>query len=266
MESIYKYLGEIRSTMSNFENFVFYFDSPDITIWKSGHDPSSQVYNFASKHLNDCEDHQSALNRLISLKTLFDGAMLIFFDENYLCHEVRITNYNGNSIYIDQSNVDITVDPFSENYIQEYVPEDIYCDLGDARVPRTIFLSRYDKVTKDILKYIGYQKISYITLYAINDWLLKNGWDKSRILKETGWSNSTLKRFTYTANTPECLGPYCRHGGTYKAETPPVPLSLHEATQPMLLALRAFLNERFLTKNIGGIVKGYIHPPIDTTK
>lgn len=266
MKSIYKYLGEIRSTETDFDSFVFLFNSPDISIWKSDHDPSSQVYNFASRHLNDCKDHKSALNRLISLKTIFDGAMLIFFNENYLCHEVRITSFDGISMHLDQSDVDITVSPFSETYIDEYINEEIYCDLDEARVPRTIFLSRYDKVTRDILKYVGYQKLSYITLYAIKDWLIKNGWDTNRILKETGWSNSTFKRFTCTANTPEYLGPYCRHGGTSHAGTAPDPLPLHEATQPILLALRTFLNERFLKKNIEGIVKGNIHPPIDTTK
>ncbi|GAN92661.1 hypothetical protein Gbth_014_017 [Gluconobacter thailandicus F149-1 = NBRC 100600] len=85
--------------------------------------------------------------------------------------------------------------------------------------------------------------MSYITLYALYDWMKKGKWDNTRICKEENWSASQLNDFTNTANNPVFLGPYCRHGGS-TGPSPKRPVLLKDTIPGIMSAIRAYIKER----------------------
>lgn len=227
------------------ESFALHLVSPDVIMWPEETDAVPAWFAWSSNHLDDVSNSKEFLDRSVSLKSLFDGAMHIATGPTYHPFElVRPAAENA----ADRSIVsglpypgDVTVEPFSEVHKQaRHGLSERY--LNDP-LARSLFLARYDEVTCAILKYTGVQGLTYLTLYAFRDWMKDGGWADDKIAKEAGWSTTRLRDFTNTANNAAYLGPYCRHGGT-KNPLPKRPMPLAEADKGMRKAIQNFLLHR----------------------
>jgi hypothetical protein len=230
--------------LSAFEGFALRFRSPDIRIWPEHVDHVPSTFYWSSPHIDDTTAPQELIDRTGALKAVYDGAMYLAWGLDHGGTELygfctaneRPTNYLSGFNQV----ADVQVEPFSQNVIVRCCHE-WENPLVDT-VSKLIFLARYDQVTKAMLKYIGVNGITYMSTYALRDWMKQEGWDDQRIAAEAGWSNAQLKDFTNTANNPAYLGPYSRHGGSASLPKRPVPLA--EAERPMRRAALAFLEER----------------------
>lgn len=227
------------------ESFVSRLISPDIVMWAEETDSVPAWFAWSSNHLDDVSGAQEFLDRSTSLKALFDGAMYIAAGPTY--HPLELVRPEAESAD-DRHMVsglpypgDVTVEPFSEAYSK--VRHGLHEHHLDDPLTRSLFLARYDDVTRAILKYTGVQGLTYMTLYAYRDWMKDAGWDDAKIAREAGWSAARLKDFTNTANNPAYLGPYCRHGGQ-SAPLPKRPMPLDEADIGMRKAMKGFLLHR----------------------
>jgi hypothetical protein len=210
-------------------------------------------FAWSSNHLDDVGSAKEFLDRSLSLKALFDGAMYIAMGPSYHPFELirPSAEHAADSAMILRLPYpgDVTVEPFSQDHMNAL--HDLSESHLDDPLTRNLFLARYDEISKAILKYTGVQSLSYATLYAFRDWMKDDGWDDDRIAGEAGWSAARLKDFTNTANNPAYLGPYCRHGGT-KAPLPKRPMPLAEADKGMRKAIQQFLLHRAKTVDLRG--------------
>lgn len=227
------------------ESFVSHLVSPDIVMWAEETDSVPAWFAWSSNHFDDVGSPKEFVDRSTSLKALFDGAMFIASGPSY--YPIELVNPSAEEA-ADRSMVsglpypgDVGVEPFSRTYLNvRHGLDDHYLD---DPLTRSLFLARYDDVTRAILKYTGVQGLTYLSLYAYRDWMKDAGWDDAKIAREAGWSAAKLKDFTNTANNPAYLGPYCRHGG-HKTPLPKRPLPLAEADVGMRKAMRSFLLHR----------------------
>lgn len=227
------------------ESFASRLISPDIVMWAEETDSVPAWFAWSSNHFDDVRDSREFLDRSTALKALFDGAMYIATGPTYCPMElVRPSAESAADLHMVSGLPypgDVTVEPFSLAYLK--VRHGLEDHFLDDPLTRSLFLARYDDVTRAILKYTGVQGLTYLTLYAYRDWMKDAGWSDTKIAKEAGWSSARLKDFTNTANNPAFLGPYCRHGG-HNAPLPKRPMPLAEADEGMRKAMRSFLLHR----------------------
>ncbi|WP_230782477.1 hypothetical protein [Sphingomonas sp. Leaf37] len=240
----------IHPNTSWFGSFARNFLSPDIAIWPEDTEGEPQYYAWSSRHLNDATTPEELADRSAALKAVFDGAMYLTYGSSYFAPALtglsdsddRHADFSPSGNY----EPDVRAEPFSPVAIASKI--DRIEDPFGKTVSQLLFLARYDQITKDLLKFVGVQKLTYVTLYAFVDWMRGAAWDDKRIAKEAGWSNAKFTDFTTTANNPAYLGPFCRHGGTSKPPKRPMPLA--EAEEPMRKAAVNFLAERGRNLNI----------------
>lgn len=227
------------------ENFVSHLVSPDIVMWAEETDAVPAWFAWSSNHLDDVREPREFLDRSTSLKALFDGAMFIAAGPSYYPFELVRPSAEETADRQMVSGLpypgDVRVEPFSDAYSKVHHGLDDH--FLDDPLTRSLFLARYDDVTKAILKYTGVQGLTYLTLYAYRDWMKEGGWNDAKIASEAGWSATRLKDFTNTANNPAFLGPYCRHGG-HNTPLPKRPMPLDEANAGLRKAMQSFLLHR----------------------
>lgn len=252
IEPHYRWWYWIHPNTSWFGSFANHFLSPDIAIWGEDTEGAPQYFAWASRHLSDAASPEELADRSAALKALFDGAMYLAFGTRYFAPPLtNLTDSDGTcSTLLSRYNrePDVRVEPYSDACCQAKTNSSL--NPLDNTVAKLLFLARYDSVTKDLLKFVGVQGLTYVTLYAFTDWMNGAGWDDKRIAQEAGWSNARFKDFSATANNPAYLGPFCRHGGTSNAPSRPIPLD--DAIDPMRKAAVAFLSERARTMDIVG--------------
>ena len=240
----------IHPNTSWFGSFARNFLSPDIAIWPEDTEGEPQYFAWSSLHLNDADTAEDLTDRSAALKAIFDGAMYLAYGSSYFAPPLTgLTDSDDRpSTFYPGGNhqPDVRAEPFSP--VATAARANNIDDPFGHTVSTLLFLARYDQVTKDLLKFVGVQKLTYVTLYAFTDWMNGGGWDDKRIAHEAGWTNAKFGDFSATANNPAYLGPFCRHGGTSKPPKRPMPLA--EAEDPMRKAAVAFLSERGRTLNI----------------
>ena len=214
------------------------FLSPDIAIWPEDSEGVPNWFSWSSWHLEDAWSPQELVDRTFALKAVFDGAFYLTYGSKH--HALKFHPVvGGGGLPVDTFlDPDLRAEPFSEAHITSRVDR-IRKPASDIAV--LIFLARYDEIAKQILKFLGVNGITYISLYALID-LMKVDWDEKRIAVEAGISHALFRDFKQTANNPTFLGPFCRHGGT--DEAPQRPYLLKDAEGPILKAARSFLKDR----------------------
>lgn len=236
---------------SFYDDFCKQLNSPDIITWTDDNEEyGPPVYFFwTSPHLYSCQTRSELKDRTKSLKAAFDGAMYIFtgIPSAIALRDLRFDDVN-NPISKEKEPVeyDIQVSPFCQNYLQTKIQS--YMDPVRNPVSGALFLSRFDNIVLDILKFTGVNGFSYVTLYSYVDFMKHCGWDEERIAHEAGWTRSQLSDFKNTANNPTYLGPFSRHGGA--APIPRRPMSLADAKGGLVKAIKALFNERANAINI----------------
>ena len=110
-------------------------------------------------------------------------------------------------------------------------------------VSTSLFLAHFDETVKHMLVFLGVNGPTWISLYAIKDFIVKAGWNEKRMAEGACVEESEIKRFRQTANNFEAIGPFARHGE--KGWRPPCdPMTLEEAQVIICNCVEAFFKER----------------------
>jgi hypothetical protein len=235
----YRWAFQITPNYSWWESWTNRHCGSEICLLVDEMDAQPTQFLFASRHLEDLDDPQDVADRATALKALMDGALLIqksdfrpFPLENLFGPDNRRCGlFEGNPL----------VDPFSK----ELLAKPLTYVFGDLRnqTDRLLFQSRHDRTTRDMLSFMGVNGPTWIALYAMRDYMKKNGWDDAKIGAASLTSANDVSLFARTANNPAAIGPLARHGD--QGHAPPLkPMSLEDARNVILSAVAAFLDER----------------------
>tara|TARA_B100000378_G_scaffold239676_1_gene207634 strand:+ start:593 stop:1399 length:807 start_codon:yes stop_codon:yes gene_type:complete len=232
---------EFSSTSSQIAALGVDFHCPDLTLWKVEPGHVGIDFIFASPHFEFARSNNVVFDRAASLKAIFDGALYLFdyYHEPFTFTRL-IDNLSDETYECWGGNV--LVEPFDPLVVSSVVPR--FLAPGDKLNPELmLFLARYDEVTRNLLKHLGFNGPDYRTLYSLLDWLKTHGWSEEQIASHSKMSASDVKRFRGTVNNVAVLGPLARHGDN-KWEAPSKTMTLPDAQKLILKATYAFLVER----------------------
>ena len=230
--------GYVIANNSWINDFSESFDSQDIRIYREVEDNQYDYYVWSSIHLNEFTDERKIYERASALSALFDGAMYLFVGADYYPF------WRGDVIFLENGSKigNIEANPLVEPFWQEYVdttkkqPEDL--------VARVIHKSRSDLKLREILLFLGVNKLSWISLYAVLDTIKSEGWNEKKIIEEKVATEVELNLFGQTVNNPAAIGPFARHG-TKRGWNPPANPMPHATAKKLILEIvKAFVLER----------------------
>lgn len=230
----------ISANYSWFESFVERQNPVDIGFMVDTVDAQPNQYSIVSSHLDDLDDIDAAASRAVALISLLDGAMHLQ-DGNYAGmypREIMDLQASGKRALEEG---DAMTSPFSQAQIAGKIPG----GCGDLIRPleRWVFMARHDALTLDMLRFLGVNGPTWITLYALKDYMKSGGWDEVKVAAAAGVTAKEVERFRHTANNPAAIGPFARHGNQgHKA--PAKPMTLGEARKIILTAGGKFLDNR----------------------
>lgn len=240
---------EFRTTTNHTISAVENFHSPDLIIWKCEPGYLDNRYIFASPHFHYADKNTVIFNRAAALKAIFDGASYLCSDGIYTPFAFSRLVQNRSKKSFDCWDGSVLASPFSSTILNTIVPRSLN-PLGRFGPEMMIFLARYDDVTLNLLKHLGYNGPDFRTLYSLLDWLRKHGWkDDDKVADCSEMKGGDVRRFTATVNNVAVLGPLARHGD--KGYKPPSdPISLPDAQKLILNATYQFLKERAIEHNL----------------
>ncbi len=227
-------------------DFVLNYGSNDFVIMIDEDDGQPPYYSWYSPHLEELSDVDLMAHRAAALKALFDGAMLLHRRGSF--YHRGIVAPNGTSSSSFNKNIEFPFEPFSCNWKSSNCSD--HSRPIRHVVSRNIHLAHYCDTIKNMLIFLGYNGVSWITLYAMKDFIKSFGWDDNKIANASGCNTQKLKLFSQTANNFAAIGPLARHGQT-GWQPPSVPMSLHDATELILSCVDAFCEERAHQKGVG---------------
>ena len=147
---------------------------------------------------------------------------------------------------------------FSQNVDLAFSENDVFRVQNAVAEGKWVFTARYDAATYGILRLLGMNGVSWVSLYAVLDHLVHKKWcvdnavwrgTKRADLSTADAGNAAvffgrMKLFKRTANCAGVLGPYCRHGELgYQADF--TPMKLPVAQTLILNEARAFINASY---------------------
>jgi hypothetical protein len=199
------------------------------------------------------------LDRAAALKALFDGA-LILIQGSYRDPFGRLWDDQQRQ-NITIGDTDVLVSPFSEAWMHRTDRAQDREDVAAFPVSKWLYVARADPIVRGLLTFVGVNGLSWISLYAILDYmktaewdhLTPTRWDEANIAAAAGVSQAQISLFRQTANNEKVLGPYARHGGTNYVP-PKDPMKLARASDIMRKAAVQFLDQR-------SIEFAMAHPP-----
>lgn len=238
----FKWGIRIDGSYSWFDSFVRNLASPDVGIIVDHEDDKPDQYLWVSEHLNHLSDPKMVSDMALAIKSLWDGA---FYIEKGLAYRplrfIDLLDLSSNKPYpIGKSN------PLSQIFTgrrpmgrhqRGWLNPFIYF------VSMAIYQARYDDVSRGMLQFVGFNGVTWISLYALLDFMKKNGWDEKKVELASGHKKGEVKRFTHTANNFAAIGPFARHGHLGH-DSPTHPMTLDTAAELILSASKAFLIER----------------------
>jgi len=233
----------ISGNFSWFNSFAERMSGPDVSIIIDYEDDKPPAYAWSSPHLSELDDPQEVADRAAAIKAIFDGALYIQYGDDYrsinlqeLVHlpdENRVRRLVGN----------VLASPFSRKYQEwSYARQPRNCPFN-CFASAMLFLSRHDENSRGMLQFLGSNGVTWISLYALLDFIKQGGWNDAKIATESKSSQSEIKRFTQTANNFSAIGPLARHGE--KGWKPPeIIMTLSEAEGIILPAAKSFLLDK----------------------
>lgn len=222
-----------------FESFAGQFSGIDVALIADTWDAAPTQYRWSSPHLNGLADPTEIGSRAAALKALYDGAMLVH----------RLGDYHPARLKCPVEHLKADVGDFQLSYpFEPFSPHwptwslQPFEDPSRHPVSLFIFLAHFSRTAKDMLIFLGANGLSWVTLYALRDFMKDDGWDNETMAASAGVCETELKRFTRTANNFAAIGPFARHG-ELGWEPPKVPMTLNEARSLVLGCVDKFLHD-----------------------
>ncbi|WP_326522957.1 hypothetical protein [Sphingomonas sp.] len=244
----HKWAIQVASNYSWFESLVDRHNPVDVGFLVDTYDAQPNQYAIVSHHLDDLTDEREVIDRATALVSLLDGALHLQQSHYAGMHTIDLVDLDTEyrSSFADGS---VLADPFSSKWSMAQIPQ----SYGQLRLPteRMLFMARTDELTRDMLRFLGVNGPTWITLYALKDYMKRGGWDENMVATAAGVPDNEVVRFRRTANNPAAVGPFARHG-EQGHEPPKVPMALGEASKLILSATGKFLDQRAKTLKVAG--------------
>ncbi|MEA3010718.1 MAG: hypothetical protein QOJ91_2410 [Sphingomonadales bacterium] len=235
----YRWAFQITPNYSWWESWAYRHCGSDVCLLVDEMDAQPTQFLFASRHLEDLDDPQDVADRAAALKALMDGALTIRNSDFHPFPLEQLIGPQARRYGVLEGNP--LVEPYSEKLLKKPLTY-VYGDLSD-QTDRLLFQSRHDRTTRDMLSFMGVNGATWIALYAMRDYMRKNGWDDAKIGAASSRSAGDVSLFARTANNPAAIGPLARHGDQGHIP-PPKPMTLELARGIILTAVAAFLGSR----------------------
>lgn len=235
----------INPAYSWFESFVDQISSPDLVFIVDTEDDKPNAYALSSPHFNELTATTDVVRRAVSLKAVLDGAFYLNRGKDFFPFKLlQLVHLDDSCRYEFRENgYEVIAAPFSANSSNW---------ISTWRSPRTpfntfeaamLFLAREDESSRGLLQFLGLQGCTWISLYALLDFLKTGGLSINEIAVLANTSEAEIRRFTHTANNFSAIGPLCRHGDLGQ-QPPKNPMRLTEAAEILLPATRKHLLQR----------------------
>lgn len=245
MKRIWGY--EVTPAYGYHDSFAQSFTSPHLTLISLDDDQPAQ-YFWASSHLDDLHNEKEVHERALALKAVFDGALNLCAPE-YLPFRLGPLVNLEEERWCGSMDLDAppTTSPFSLNWSTWNYPRTSTHSPFLSPITSLVFLAANDPVSNDMLRFIGFNGPTWVTLYAMRDFIRQHfNRSEADIASATGKKDNDAKLFTHTANNFAAIGPLARHGD--QGWQPPAnPMTLTDARKLILGAVKAELNRRIVS-------------------
>lgn len=245
-----RWLFEINPAYSWFESFAHQFSSPDLHIIPDHEDDKPTVYSISSGHLDELDNEEQVWERAVALMAILNG--VLFLSHGFEFRPIKLgflyDNLQNKRCGTPSHYIDGIATPFSAT------SNSWLCHWKSHLNPYLSFesamlgLAREDDISRGMLQFLGLNGCSWITLYALLDFMKTSGLTSKDIALLANTTQAELKRFTHTANSFAAIGPLCRHGDL-GLQAPPIPMRIQEATTLIFAATQKFLVKR--VNNLG---------------
>lgn len=236
----------MRANMAWIEGFAQMMPSGDVAIIDDRNDISPNNFLWSSPHLNGLSDPKELGSRAAAIKALYDGAMIFNLRGGYSVWPLE-PPIEHSPVRQQDLRLRIPAQPFSpqwKNWMFESQNDPFRHLVGTY-----LFLAHFDETVKHMLVFLGVNGPTWISLYAIKDFIGKAGWSEERMAEGARVNKSEIERFRRTANSFEAIGPFARHGRK-GFEPPSNPMTLEDAQNVILDCSEAFFKERGRTINL----------------
>ena len=226
--------------MARIESFTQAMSSCDVAIIDGRNDVSPDRFSWSSPHLNGLTDPAELGARAAAMKAMYDGAMILGLRDRYSPWQLNPPIEHSKVVQQDLR-LKIPAQPFSPDW--EAWTFEACDDPFRHPVSTYLFLAHFDETVKHMLVFLGVNGATWISLYALKDFVGRAGWEEDRMALGAGVTTSEIERFRRTANSFEAVGPFARHG--QQGHQPPSnPMTLEEARKIICDCVEAFFTER----------------------
>lgn len=231
------------------DDFVRCFPGGDVVILEDALDDAPTTYRWSSPHLNGLTKPASIGLRAASLKALFDGALYVDRRGNYapwaLGNPVETLHLSAGDTELRSP-----FEPFCADWAK-WTFKSTECPYRHP-VSLFLFLAHYSAISKDMLIFLGANGPTWVSLYAMKDFMTNGGWTEAQMAAAAGVSAKEIERFRRTANNHAALGPFARHGAT--PHTPPrIPMKHADAVKLVLGCVDGFLRSEVARLRLDGL-------------
>ncbi|PQA79798.1 hypothetical protein C5F52_28350 [Limnohabitans sp. TS-CS-82] len=232
----------IEPSYSWFESFADHFSSPDLAFIVDTEDDKPNAYALSSQHFNELTNAAEVIERAISLKAVLDGALYLQHGKDFRPFQLLdLVNLENDLRHgMPRGDYEVIAAPFSSNSANLITKWRSASNPFGNFVTTMLWLAREDESSRGLLQFLGLQGCTWISLYALLDFMKTDGLSAKEIATFSNTSEAEIKRFTHTANNFSAIGPLCRHGDLGQ-HPPRNPMRLGEASEILLPAAQKFL-------------------------
>lgn len=206
-------------------------------------DSAGPDYRWHSPHLQNIKNEEELINKARALLAIVNGAQKITTsishgDITLLCPpetNLRIPH---------RVDFDFSTNPYSPDMDNwSYGP---FHDPFRNDLSYCLFISRYDITVRGMLTFLGVNNVSWISLYALLDFIEYDLKSKGHKCKEIDIATigevdvNSIKLFKQTANNYSAIGPLCRHGDR-GWQAPNEPMIFEDASDLILKLFKKIL-------------------------
>lgn len=227
----YTWLLPFTSNQSWIDSFHQNFDSEDITLIADIEDDKPTEYSIASIHIDAASSDEQRNEIINTIIPIINAAMMITYNLKTGPFNPEYTWSQETGRKTIMKDTPTKTSPFiSTNTTHR--PAHV--------VAKIISMAKTDATTMDLLRYIGYNNITWISLYAALDFMKQNH-SLDQLCTMSSIPKNQVNLFTHTANNHEATGVFCRHGAT--GNTPPkAKLTLEDAANHIIFPIvRSYL-------------------------
>jgi hypothetical protein len=244
----------MRANAAWIDSFLSTFPGGDVEIISDTWDDAPTNYRWSSPHFNGLTDPAELGARAAALKALYDGAFFIARRGDYapwpLEQPLEVIQLSSADLELRSP-----FDPFSPSWSTWRF--DSIEDPERDTVSLFLFLSHQSQTARDMLMFLGANGPTWVTLYALKDFMKSGGWKDDRLAAASGVTDKEVERFSRTANNHASLGPFGRHGSSGFLP-PKTPMTHPEAVKLILTCADAFLREEAINQNVRAIFSAMI--------